>query len=73
MNQQFPPGWDEGRIRRVIAHYENQSEDEAVAEDEEAFSREGYATVLVPHGILHEVLLLIQDYEDSHVKKARKR
>jgi hypothetical protein len=31
----FPPGWDAERVRRVLAHYESQSEEEAVAEDEE--------------------------------------
>jgi hypothetical protein len=30
----FPPGWDEERVKQVIEHYESQSEDEAVAEDE---------------------------------------
>jgi len=25
----FPDGWDEARVQRVLAHYENQSEDEA--------------------------------------------
>lgn len=30
----FPPGWDEQRVRRVLEHYESQSEEEAVAEDE---------------------------------------
>jgi hypothetical protein len=33
----FPPGWDEERVRRVLAHYEEQTEEEAVAEDEVAF------------------------------------
>jgi len=33
----FPPGWDEERVRKVLAHYEEQTEDEAVAEDEAAF------------------------------------
>jgi hypothetical protein len=32
----FPPGWDEARVRRVLEHYEQQSDDEAVAEDEVA-------------------------------------
>ena len=32
----FPPGWDEARVRRVLSHYEEQSEEEAVAEDEAA-------------------------------------
>lgn len=30
----YPNGWDEERIKRVLSHYENQSEDEAIAEDE---------------------------------------
>jgi hypothetical protein len=29
----FPPGWNE---RRVVDHYESQTEEEAVAEDEAA-------------------------------------
>jgi hypothetical protein len=33
----FPAGWDEERVQRVLAHYETQSEAEAVAEDEAAF------------------------------------
>ena len=30
----FPPGWDEERVRRVLEHYEAQTDEEAVAEDE---------------------------------------
>ena len=32
-----PPGWDEERVKRVLAHYEQQTDDEAVAEDEAAY------------------------------------
>ncbi len=32
----FPTGWDEERVRRVIAHYETQEQTAAVAEDEAA-------------------------------------
>ncbi|MEK7729823.1 MAG: hypothetical protein AAB354_15555 [candidate division KSB1 bacterium] len=35
---QFPPGWDERRVREVLDHYENQTDEEAAAEDE-AFRR----------------------------------
>jgi len=34
----FPAGWNEARVRRVLEHYEGQTEDEAVAEDEAASS-----------------------------------
>jgi hypothetical protein len=33
----FPIGWNEEKVRRVLAHYEEQAEEEAVAEDEAAF------------------------------------
>jgi len=36
--KKFPPGWDEERGQRVLAHYESQTEKEAVAEDVAAFN-----------------------------------
>ena len=33
---EFPPGWDEERVQRLIQYYESQTEDEAIAEDEAA-------------------------------------
>ena len=35
--KQFPRGWNEERVRKVLAHYESQTDEEAVAEDEAAF------------------------------------
>ncbi len=58
MRQRFPPGWDEERVRRVLEHYEEQSEEEAVAEDEAAF--EGRASIFeVPRELVPEVRNLI--------------
>ncbi len=37
INSNFPEGWDEKRVKNVIAFYENQTEEEAVAEDEAAY------------------------------------
>jgi hypothetical protein len=34
--QKFPPGWDEKRVQELIAHYENQTEDEEFADIEAA-------------------------------------
>ena len=36
--QQFPPGWDEERVKQLIAHYETLTEEEQVAEDEVAIT-----------------------------------
>ena len=45
---EFPPGWDEERVQSVIAHYEQQTENEAVAEDEAAFADESSMLIEVP-------------------------
>jgi len=44
-NSSFPAGWDEQRVRKVIDHYERQSEDETVAEDEAAYE-DGSCTLM---------------------------
>jgi hypothetical protein len=36
----FPAGWDEERVRRVLEHYKQQTPEEAVAEDEAAFENQ---------------------------------
>lgn len=59
----YPPGWDEDRVRRVIDHYEQQSEEEAVAEDEASFEDEGLAVVEVPRELVPAVRTLIADHE----------
>jgi hypothetical protein len=33
----FPAGWDEDRVQRVLEHYEEQTDEEALAEDEERY------------------------------------
>jgi hypothetical protein len=57
--QKFPPGWNEERVRKVLAHYENQSEDEAVAEDEAAFEAEGQAVMIVPTDLVPAIRQMI--------------
>ena len=46
--QKFPPGWDEARVREVLAHYENQTEDGQFAEIEAAQEAEGITMMAVP-------------------------
>ena len=57
----FPPGWDDERVRRVLAHYEAQSEDEdeAVAEDEATFETPGQTLMEVPSDLVPTVRELI--------------
>jgi len=44
----YPEGWDEARVKRVLAHYEQQSDEEAVAEDEAAYESTTHTTIGVP-------------------------
>ena len=48
----FPKGRDEERVKRVLDHYENQTEDEAVAEDEAAWEDESQNFVEVPNELV---------------------
>lgn len=68
MNDRFPPGWDEERVRRVLDHYEAQSEDEAVAEDEAAFGEDAPAVVEVPAHLLPEIRALIARKGGPHLR-----
>lgn len=59
----FPPGWDEGRVRRVLAHYEEQTEVEAVAEDEAAFENQNQTVMKVPHKLVSKIRELIAKHQ----------
>ena len=55
----FPHGWNEERVRRVLAHYEEQTEEEAVAEDEAAFEGAKETVMEVPKELVSTVRDLI--------------
>jgi hypothetical protein len=61
--QKFPPGWDEERVRQVLAHYENQTEDEQFAEIEAAREAEGITMMAVPTELVPEVRALLARHE----------
>ncbi|MBM4034196.1 MAG: hypothetical protein FJ291_20790 [Planctomycetes bacterium] len=51
----FPPGWDEARVRRVLKHYESQTEEEAVAEDEAAWENPKHTLMPIPNELVPAV------------------
>lgn len=55
----FPKGWNESRVRELLEHYEGQTEDEAVAEDEAAFRRRDHAVVVVPKKLVPAITRLV--------------
>ncbi|MEW5938088.1 MAG: hypothetical protein AB1750_00385 [Chloroflexota bacterium] len=62
-NKQFPPGWDEERARRVLSHYENQTDDEAVIEDEAAFKNKRQTIIEVPAELMPVIREIIALYK----------
>jgi hypothetical protein len=58
-DRKFPHGWDEERVRRVLAFYEQQTEEEAVAEDEAVFEDRTQTTMEIPTELVPAVRELI--------------
>ena len=63
VQDRFPKGWDEQRVRQVLEHYEHQTEDEAVAEDEAAYEDRTESMVQVPLELLPAVRELIAKHK----------
>ena len=59
---EFPSGWDEERVQKVIDYYENQTEDEAVAEDEVGLQDESATLMEIPTELVPVVLELISKH-----------
>lgn len=47
-NSKYPDGWDQARIQRVLEHYEQQSDEEAIAEDESGYEATTDTAMTVP-------------------------
>ena len=60
MSSHYPVGWDEEKVLKVLKHYEEQSELEAVAEDEASFELEDYTYIEVPKKLLPKIRELIK-------------
>ena len=59
----FPQGWDEERVRRVLAHYEEQTEDEAVAEDEATLEDQTQTVMEIPTALVPAIRELIAKHQ----------
>jgi hypothetical protein len=55
----YPMDWDERRIRRVLGHYESQSDAEATTEDEAAYEAPSETIMVVPIDLVPAVRELI--------------
>jgi hypothetical protein len=55
----YPKGWDAARVERVLRHYEDQTDEEAVAEDEAAYEAPTHTVMEVPVDLVPTVRELI--------------
>jgi hypothetical protein len=73
--QKFPPGWNEKKVLAVIAHYDQQTEEEGAAEIEAAPESTGETWMSVPAELVGAVTRLIEDHAKNgpraHKKKTR--
>ncbi len=63
--ERFPPGWDKERVRKVLMHYEEQTEDEAVAEDEAAFEDRTHTVMTIPTALVPAIRKLLAEYQQE--------
>ena len=69
--QDFPPGWDADKVKALADYYDNQSDDEAIAEAEAALEAEGHTLVMVPAELMPAVRELIAKHEQDKNRKPR--
>jgi hypothetical protein len=62
-NNRLPPGWDEERVRKVLAHDEEQTEAEALVEDEAAFEDPTQTVMEVPTALVPAIRELIAKHQ----------
>ena len=65
----FPKGWNTRRVKRVLEHYDKQTDDEAVIEDEAAVRFKHHTVMTVPT----ELVPAIRELIATHVREQGKR
>ena len=58
--QQFPPGWDESRVKNLLKHYEQMDDDTMIAEDDAAAELKGQTLMVIPTEYVSAVRELIE-------------
>ena len=64
--QQFPKGWNEQRIKRLIAELDARTNEEWIAEDEAAATDDDdQAVITVPRSLLPEIRRLLASHKTA--------
>jgi len=67
MKNKFPRNWNEARVRKLLRHYEQQTEEKAVAEDEAAFEAPNQTVMVVPSKLVPAIRKLIAMHQSSNI------
>ncbi|MBC7784964.1 MAG: hypothetical protein H7144_14090 [Burkholderiales bacterium] len=51
----YPQGWDRKRVQKLIDHYENQTDDQAIAEAEAAYNATVSTMMQIPVALVSKV------------------
>ena len=62
----FPRGWDDARVRRLLEHYDAQTDAEAAAEDEASFRTTTHTAMKVPIALVPEVRRLLAKHRPAN-------
>jgi hypothetical protein len=64
--QRFPKGWDEQRVKRLIAELDARTDEEWIAADEAAASEgDDQAVITVPASLLPEIRRLLATHKSA--------
>ena len=60
----FPDGWNEERVQLLLQHYESQTEEEAVAEDEAVLEDTTQTVMEIPNALVPSVRALLSQHAE---------
>ena len=60
---EFPSGWSGKRVRRILQVYGEQTEEEAIAEDEAMWDADGQTVTTIPNKLVPLVRALIAKHQ----------
>ena len=60
----FPDGWNEERVQRLLQHYESQTEEEAVAEDEAVLEDTTQTVMEIPNALVPSVRAILSQHAE---------
>ena len=63
--QTLAPGWTQAKLKKVIDHFEKQSESEQLAEHEAGIRAEEQTLMVVPTGLVPEIRKLIEKKRET--------